>query len=454
MNPDRTWVVLAVLAASGVAAGKGEVPMHERIAADARDDMAMGVVLEGDIPAAIQTRSGVFSAPDPNRAASRDELRASANALRDAMQGSSSFSGTDTFTPDRDTRRPDVLSYVDPFTPATAPFKRLVAFDAVDAQFALFTRDARLTALPIQHGQALAGEDVFYADLAIEVGPDRHTRIPSVGPGARVLHAHLGDGARDLPVRLERDAADNWFIDSLEPASARLVMELAIPRETFGGDLGDPDWSALATPPVPGVVAAAAVPVMAKIGLSRGVRPAENVRRMVSYFRAFQDSDQPLQASKDVYTDLALSQKGVCRHRAYAFTITALALGIPTRMVMNEAHAWVEVNDGRMWKRIDLGGAGRMMSESSHVAEPYAAPHDAYPWPANATRGDDMVEKGHDLSGGNGGGSGSSTGSGAAAGTGTAAATATAPDSRPAAKVTLDVAERETMRGGSVHVQG
>ena len=35
--------------------------------------------------------------------------------------------------------------------------------------------------------------------------------------------------------------------------------------------------------------------------------------------------------------DLALSKKGVCRHRAYAFTITAQGLGIPARMVMNEA---------------------------------------------------------------------------------------------------------------------
>ena len=31
--------------------------------------------------------------------------------------------------------------------------------------------------------------------------------------------------------------------------------------------------------------------------------------------------------------DLALSQKGVCRHRAFAFLVTALYLGIPTRVV-------------------------------------------------------------------------------------------------------------------------
>src|SRR5262249_60940504 len=60
----------------------------------------------------------------------------------------------------------------------------------------------------------------------------------------------------------------------------------------------------------------------------------------------------------DVYLDLALSRRGVCRHRAFAFMITANAAGIPTRYVTNEAHAWAEVwvpESG--WVRVDLGGA-------------------------------------------------------------------------------------------------
>ena len=67
-------------------------------------------------------------------------------------------------------------------------------------------------------------------------------------------------------------------------------------------------------------------------------------------------SNEPPTGHDDVYLDLALSQRGVCRHRAFAFLVTALHLGIPTRMVVNEAHAWVEVSDGTLWHRIDLGG--------------------------------------------------------------------------------------------------
>jgi hypothetical protein len=234
-------------------------------------------------------------------------------------------------------------------------------------------------------------------------------------------------------------------------------MELAIPRAAFGGELGDPDWSAFSIPDVPDDVAGAAKDVLAHIGVGRSLRPAENVKRMVAYFRAFVDSDKPLDASKDVYTDLAMSQKGVCRHRAYAFTITALALGIPTRMVMNEAHAWVEVFDGRLWRRIDLGGAGRMLSEEANIAEPYAGPNDSFPWPANATRGEDMTEKATNINGTGSGGSGAGTGTGG--GTTVEAATAAATTSDPSDKrvpalVTVDVTEADATRGSAVHVKG
>ena len=439
-----------------LASGRDQTTMHEPIPVDARDDIAMGVVFEGDIPAAIQTRSGLFSAPDPNRIPTRDELKAMTTAERQAMDGAVG----NTFTPDRDTRRPNVLRYIDPFTPSTAPFKRLVAFDAVDGRFALFTRYPTLTALSVQHGQAAAGEDVFYADLPLDVGPDKHTRIPSVGPGARVLHARLGSGARELPVTLEHDGAENWFITSNEQASARLVMELAIPREVFGGEMGDPDWSALSSPDVPEVVEAAAKDVMIHIGVSHAMRPREDIRRLVAYFRAFVDSDKPLDASKDVYTDLAMSQKGVCRHRAYAFTITALALGIPTRMVMNEAHAWVEVFDARLWRRIDLGGAGQMLSEEAKTAEPYQAPNDSFPWPANATRGEDMTEKAHDINqgGGSSGGAGAGAGAGGSGAASPSATTAPLPndpsDKRPASSMTIVVTETDATRGTAVHVKG
>ncbi|MCL2451053.1 MAG: transglutaminase domain-containing protein, partial [Polyangiaceae bacterium] len=231
--------------------------------------------------------------------------------------------------------------------------------------------------------------------IVVELTPGRQVRIPSVGPGARIVHARLGIGAEDLPFRVVRDGAENWFLDALGTAGtrrARLVMELAIPRRAFGGDFADPTWADLPlVPPLPDAVAREAAIVRGVIGVSRLQRPRDAVSRLVQYFRSFAESDEPPKGWGSVYLDLAMSKKGVCRHRAFAFLVTAQSLGIPTRLVMNEAHAWVEVHDGTSYRRIDLGGAGRMESgpQSDRVA--YEPPPDAFRWPPGAKRGSDMV---------------------------------------------------------------
>src|SRR5690606_39128426 len=97
----------------------------------------------------------------------------------------------------------------------------------------------------------------------------------------------------------------------------------------------------------------------------------------------------PQAATTDaLYEELALSRKGVCRHRSYAFLITALRVGLPTRFVHNEAHAWVEVFDGRLWHRIDLGGAaGRVEYQRPPEVPLHRPPRDELPWPAEANPG-------------------------------------------------------------------
>jgi hypothetical protein len=94
-----------------------------------------------------------------------------------------------------------------------------------------------------------------------------------------------------------------------------------------------------------------------KIGIDADTDLNVAFNKLVSYFRSFAAKDAPKQTG-DVYRDLCDSQAGVCRHRSFAFVITANALGIPTRFVENEAHAFVEVwFPDRHWQRIDLGGA-------------------------------------------------------------------------------------------------
>jgi transglutaminase-like putative cysteine protease len=380
------WIPLLALALAEPAAAsvRGAI-LHEPIPPDPREDLAMHVALDGDLPAAIQTPGGVIGAPDP---------RAPTSAT-DSTYGTQSERSS--FTPDRDTKRPEITTYDEPFTPSTAPFKRLEGYDAVRENYELYVRDPRLVALTTGAPPGV-DDEAFYGDLVVELGPDRHPRIPSVGSAARIVRARLGVGSDDIAFHVVRDGADNWYLQAPGAHAgvrARFVMELAIPRSAFGGQMANPSWSDLIiVPPLPDNVARDAAQVRAAIGVSRSMRPRDAVARLVQYFRGFADSDEPPPSRGSVYLDLALSKKGVCRHRAFAFLVTALSLGIPTRMILNEAHAWVEIHDGTLWKRIDLGGAGHMTnpaSDSLPERAVYAPPPDAFAWPQESERGDDMV---------------------------------------------------------------
>ncbi len=448
--------VLALTPHDALAAGP---VLHERVPSDPAEDARLGVAIDGDLPAALSTPSGVISAPDPHRLPSAPTPggqldSAVTNAAPNAR-----------FHPDRDTHRPDVVPYDDPFTPSTAPFKRLLAFDSVDASYTLGVREPRLVPLAQRTPAAADGsDDSFYADLVVDLVPERPQRIPSVGPGAKIVRARAGVGSTDVSVRFLHDAADNWFALGDVSTRARLVMELAIPRATFGGGFADPAWSDLPkASPLPPNAARAAAEVAAHIGVSRAQSPREVVAKLVAYFRSFVDSDEFPTANDDVYLALALSKKGVCRHRSFAFLVTALGLGLPARMIANEAHAWVEVHDGSLWRRIDLGGAGRAMDAALAGGVKHETPPDPFAWPPNATRGDELADRARNATTSPGGGDeGSGAGSGGAGGAKNAVAAngesreSSGPnaDDRPASQVALSLDEASARRGGSLRVHG
>jgi hypothetical protein len=455
---------LALVCATPASADDGPI-LHEQIPADPHEDLALRVALDGDLPVAIETKSGVVLAPDPRRPVGSS----------DPASTPPGFSGDASFTPDRNTKRPDVDGYDEPFTPSTAPFKRFEAFDALSSVYQLSVRDPRVVPVPIDATPAGDGsEDQFFADFAVDVAPGQLVRIPSVGPGARVVRARLGRGAEDIPFHVVHDGADNWFVETYGGAvRARLVMELTIPRAVFGGIFADARWADIPrVAPLPDNVQASVREVTAAIGVSQSMRPRDIVTKLVAYFRGFVDSDDPPRGRADIYLDLALSKKGVCRHRAFAFMVTALGLGIPTRMALNEAHAWVEVHDGVMWRRIDLGGAGRMVNPASNLVPERAVhqpPPDPFQWPQGSERGDDMVEQAREQarddrsSAGDGGaGAVSSTASGDAGETSAPPPSDSASssnqgrerDSRPPSSVTAVTADSVARRGAPLHVKG
>ncbi|WP_437337046.1 transglutaminase-like domain-containing protein [Sorangium sp. So ce394] len=359
--------------------------LHEFIAPDPAEDVSLATTtLDGGLPAAIQTPSGLATAPDPQRPPSNQQQVYSTVGSDAGPEAS--------YEPDRDTRRPNIERYDDPFSPATAPFKRLQAYDAVRADYSLVVRDRSLKAVEVG-GKVAAGDEAFYGDIAVDLVPNEPVRIPTVGPDTRLVRVHVNP---DTPVVVLRDGADNWFVRGTKSARVRLIVQLAIARATFGSDFAEVDWGKLAPfrPPQEPSHDAAFKQVAQAIGISTAMRPREVVQRMVEYFRSFAPSDDPPKGHGDIYLDLALSRKGVCRHRAFAFLVTALHIGIPARMVVNEAHAWVEVFDGSLWHRIDLGGAALNMDQEVDPSRPpYVPPPDPYSWPEQRDSGQDLADR-------------------------------------------------------------
>jgi hypothetical protein len=444
-------IAIAAMTVSVFAQPSGQVE-HEFLPPDPSEDVSFAATtLDGDLPAAIQTPSGVATAPDPRRPPVADHVYGGATT---------DDSPDSTYEPDRDTRRPRVENYDDPFSPATAPFKRLRAYDAVDDDYSLRVRDRTLRVVPVG-GAIGAGDEPFYGDMSVDLVPDLPVRIPTVGPGARLLRMHANP---EVPLEIVRDGADNWFVRANARARVRLVLEIAIPRAVFGSEVADVEWAELdrVLGPHPGHVASFNE-VAAAVNVSRQVRPREAVKRLVAYFRAFEPSDDPPRGRTDIYLDLALSKKGVCRHRAFAFLVTALGLGIPARMVVNEAHAWVEVFDTKVWHRIDLGGAAANLDLASDPEKPsYVPPPDPFAWPQTRDSGQDLADRAHQQQrSATSGDPSSSTPDPSSTASAPAPSTSGAPQVEPdtgpkppPAEVTIGAIDSDARRGLPLHLQG
>jgi hypothetical protein len=268
--------------------------------------------------------------------------------------------------PDRNTSSDGQLHYSEVFNPSVVPFKRMSALDEVASDYGLLVHEGPLETVPVG-GDASPDRDLFWGSLVLDFTAERRIPIPSVAPEMRVLSYET-----QPPVALEflRDGADNYLVAVNERGigTVRLVFLVDAPATYFApklpGSVRLGELSRLVPPELSPVsrlsrrARDAADQILKKLRIERETPLDVAVDRLVAYFRAFEAGPTP-ELSDDIYLDLADSQKGVCRHRAFAFLVTALAAGIPTRYVTNEAHAFVEVwlPGGQGWARVDLGGA-------------------------------------------------------------------------------------------------
>jgi transglutaminase-like putative cysteine protease len=289
--------------------------------------------------------------------------------------------GTSDFAADRQTSmQPDdntgpdgTLQYVSVFNPDVLPFKRMTCFDAVAEDYTLHVERTALTEVPVGGTTDPKTRDRFWGDVLIQLRPGVDVPLPSVAPDMRILSYEVKP---KIKLQFSKDGADNFYVRSDESAASgqyRLVFYADADAGYFAPSLPPRAFRVrdviANTPPelkpqVPDNVRREARITLAKLGIDESYDLGVAFNRLVAHFRAFQ-AGEIANPTGNIYRDLCDSQAGVCRHRSFAFAVTANALGIPTRYVQNEAHAFVEVwFPIRGWQRIDLGGAALRMNVS------------------------------------------------------------------------------------------
>jgi hypothetical protein len=275
-----------------------------------------------------------------------------------------------TMKPDENTGSDGTLHYVSVFNPDVLPFKRMSVFDAVDDAFTLHINRAVLTEVPVGGTTDPKTRDRFWGDVLVKLEPGQDVPLPSVSPDMRILSYEAKPAVR---LKFSKDGSDNFYVRSDEAGASgtyRLVFYADGDAGYFAPSLPARRYKvrdvANRAPPelkpaMPANVLADARITMQKLGVDPNMELGVAFNVLVEYFRDFKAGDIP-HPTGDTYRDLCDSKAGVCRHRSFAFMITANALGVPTRLVTNEAHAFVEVwFPERNWQRIDLGGAALHM---------------------------------------------------------------------------------------------
>lgn len=265
---------------------------------------------------------------------------------------------------DFDTDRVGELNYFAAFEPSVIPYKRVVAQNHVSldptGEVVLEVAPGRLEPLVVRGGSPPQGEDAFWGTFLVRVDGAALAPLPSVAPEQRIISLVTEPA---VEATLVRDQAGNHYLRTAHVGLLRVNMRLSVPRYYFDGEL-DPrvSWSDFPRErlaELPAEVRRSASEVHAALGVSRARSPYAVMTRLIEHFRDFEGEAFLGERSRaEIYTQIALGKRGVCRHRSFAFMITANALGVPTRLVYNEAHAFVEIYwPGQGWRRVDLGGA-------------------------------------------------------------------------------------------------
>ena len=289
-------------------------------------------------------------------------------------QGDGQESDTDTYGPlDEGQKTRDPLRYgyggsprcvtiFDPSLDAGDRLKRYLTYDAITAEYTAYISDTTLTPLELSDEQY---SNIFRGIIPLRGNIGTPIAVPSVAPNANIIS--YSSSIPDVTFDFFKDGADNFYVSSsnywywqeltltiMTSASSSYYDFTVSPSIT----LQNIPESVKHTPPE-SVHSAAAI-VIETLGLTGENNVNKIVYTLFDYFSNFTAGDIPTEEEQpNPYLAMALAQHGACYVRSFAFFITANSIGLPTRLVTNECHAFVEVYiPPEGWKMLDLGGLG------------------------------------------------------------------------------------------------
>ena len=332
------------------------------------------------MPEAVMSSDGLVPSPSGGRSPiGQEQIFASGATTTNLAQSQTPPPGTDPPPVRRARILPDSATgpetggerlYHEVFQPAVYPYKRMSALDGVDDDGAMKLRRPELSPVEIVKGPVGPGRDPFYGSVVVDLVAGQPAPLPTPAAGIRIL-SYRATPTRSLQFFF--DGADNLYVTSPAGGRHRVVYLMDVAPRYFAGPLLSPGVPAPLLGDVPDALLAPlprrlqreATTVLRHIGVrtSSGADYQAVLAQLVSYFRGFTVGELPEDGAGDLYLKLAMSRRGACRHRSYAFVITALQAGIPARYVENELHVFVEVwipdtrGKGGYFRRINLGGA-------------------------------------------------------------------------------------------------
>ncbi|MCB9597177.1 MAG: hypothetical protein H6719_30920 [Sandaracinaceae bacterium] len=476
MRWPRRAVILGFVLVTSLAHADDHPTLHEYVPDLEADEGTILVSSGGAQPDAIVYDGEVLTRPDLG-GLRRDEQPMMAGA-GDGQQTEEPGRRSPDFRPDRVTHLDGTVGYYTVFSPAIAPFKRVTALDRVvladDGTPILTIGDRRRARVaPVGAGAESPDglpRDRFWGSVVLDFREGALVPFPSVSPESQLLTLETEP---ETQLDVWRDGADNFYASAQNAAGrvVRVVFLTDAPRAYFGRPIpaGRVDALSEHVAPLPASVQRDAETFAAELQLSRSSGFREALETMTRYFRSFEESERPPENHGNIYLDLARGRRGICRHRAYAFVITAQALGMHARFVQNEAHAWVEVElpaDGG-WLRVDLGGAATGLEARGAQDRPPYQPtaQDPLPRPPEYERAYEEAAQMSGLrprptAGGSGEGPGSgSNGAGGQGGSDEAPMPSSLPPApgspaRGALELALDARRFEVFRGRELEITG